>query len=83
MSSETLRKRKEQLRLARLIESSTYSSEMNPCSPCARQNRQCIVNTQESSRCAECVRQGRRYDVKGPSESDWESLDRQEENLRA
>ncbi|APA14509.1 hypothetical protein SS1G_06438 [Sclerotinia sclerotiorum 1980 UF-70] len=74
-----LRKRKEQLRLARLVEGRGF--EMPSYSLCDRQERKCIVSSTDSSRCAECIRQGKKCDVRGPSESDWDSLDRQKARL--
>jgi hypothetical protein len=54
---------------------------MPSCSTCDRSGRTCIVADEKSSRCAECVRQGKACDVRGPSLSDWASIDRQEEKL--
>jgi len=77
--TDNFHKRKERLRLARLVESRGF--EMSSCSLCERQGRKCIVSSSDSSRCAECIRQGRKCDVRGPVESDWDSLDRQKARL--
>ncbi|KAM0123300.1 hypothetical protein ACHAP3_011241 [Botrytis cinerea] len=72
-------KRKEQIRLARLVEQKGF--EMPSCSLCERTGRKCIVSPSDSSRCSECIRSSKKCDVQGPSESDWESLSRQKERL--
>jgi hypothetical protein len=35
---------------------------MKPCSLCEKENRECVMHEQSSSRCAECVRQRRTCD---------------------
>jgi len=54
---------------------------MAPCQYCERNQRKCIKAEESSARCNECVRRGSRCDTAGPSLSDWESLDRQQERL--
>ncbi|KAJ8063461.1 hypothetical protein OCU04_007337 [Sclerotinia nivalis] len=52
------------------------------CSLYERQERKCIVSASDSARCTECIRQGKKCDVRSPSESDWDSLDRQKAKLK-
>jgi hypothetical protein len=79
MSSSKHTKIKERQALALNIEAIGF--QMPSCSTCERSGRKCIVADEKSSRCSECVRQGKACDVAGPSMSDWDALDRQEEKL--
>ena len=87
MSLETLRKKKEQLRLTYKIEDSLI--EASPyCSNCLKQSRRCFVDSSRSSKCAEYIRLKLRYDVSGdpqdrnvPRENKLDSLDHQIERL--
>jgi hypothetical protein len=72
-------KYKERVELALRIEQSGF--EMPACSYCERNNRSCIVASNDSGRCSECVRRGARCDVEGPSSGDFQSLLREEERL--
>ena len=60
MSFKSYRKNKERIKLARDIE--TRNFEMSPCSHYEREGRQCVVDSEQSSRCAECVRRKRSCD---------------------
>ena len=83
MSSVTITKKSERLKLARKIENS--GDEMAaPCSCCRKQNRKCVVDNERSARCAECVRRKLSCDVlvddwerNVPRLSDWESIEKQ------
>jgi hypothetical protein len=55
MSLETLRKKKERYRLARLLEDSNMEAPF-PCSHCSKQDRRCVVDFDRSAKCAECIR---------------------------
>jgi hypothetical protein len=86
MSSESHRKNKERIKLARDIE--TRGFEMSPCSHCEREGRRCVVDSEQSSRCAECVRRKRScdgltdgWDKNVPRENDWVAIERQENAL--
>ena len=82
MSSESLKKRKERISLARDIES--LGTEMSPCSGCTKDGRRCVMLEERSSRCAECIRRKRScnglsdsWERNVPRESDWVSIERQ------
>lgn len=82
MSSVTLLKKSERLKLARKIES--LGLEMSPCSRCKKQNRKCVVDPEQSTRCAECIRQKCSCDAlqddwerNVPRMSDWDAIEKQ------
>jgi hypothetical protein len=58
--------------------------DMLPCSSCERNNRSCVLSSEEGSgRCSECVRRGVKCDVEGIPVGDWRSLAREEARLKA
>ena len=79
MPVERSKKYRERLELALLIEA--HGVTMPQCSFCEKNERKCVVSTENSSRCNECVRRGQKCDVSGPSLSDLSSLLREQERL--
>lgn len=86
MPVERTKKRLEQLSLGKRIE--RLGVEMVSCSRCEKTGKRCVGMRvgPHVGRCAECCRQGKTCDVKErnrmPSDSDWESIDRQRQLLR-
>ena len=54
--------------------------EMNACSNCMRRNQTCISSA-DSTKCAGCVRRKVKCDQSGPSHSDWQKLEKEEDRL--
>ncbi|KAJ8067037.1 hypothetical protein OCU04_004417 [Sclerotinia nivalis] len=58
-------------------------TERTPCNTCARSHRLCVIDESLSSRCSECLRSKKGHCNAGSSMlSFYESLDRQQEQLR-
>jgi hypothetical protein len=53
---------------------------MSPCSYCKKQELKYIVSP-DSLKCSEYIRLKRKYDVEGPSASDWQAIDTLKEQL--
>jgi hypothetical protein len=54
--------------------------EMSPCSYCKKHEQKCVV-APDSSRCSECICLKRKYDVEGPSTTNWHNIDSLKERL--
>jgi hypothetical protein len=54
--------------------------EMSPCLYCKKHKKDCIV-APDSSRYSEYIRLKRKYNVEGPSASDWRNIDSLKERL--
>ncbi len=80
MSSSKHTKIKERKLLADRI--TREGVEMPSCSRCEKRGLRCLASA-SSKRCNECVRSNsRNCDVSGPSASDWQSLQKEEDRLR-
>jgi hypothetical protein len=74
----THRKRKENSSLAARVD--FVGVEMSPCSYCEKRELTCVVSP-DSLKCSEYIRLKRKYNVEGPSTSDWQAIDTLKERL--
>jgi len=51
------------------------------CSYCEKHDKECVVSS-ASSRCSECFQKQRKCDASGPSQEDWEALEREEAKIQ-
>lgn len=82
----TAQKKQERETLSLRIKTSGYTMPPDSkCAPCLRHGRRCIVLPRDSGRCSECVWRGFSCDagVRGVSASDWSSLEKEEQRIRA